>query len=91
MHPTADAQATSDMDTELVIRAQRGDQLAFDAIVELTYGRLAQVAYRMLRDRQLAEDATQAALVRIWRKLPRLRGPIQVRGLVVPVARERLR
>ena len=41
----------------------------------LVYGRFLQVSYRILRDRHLAEDATQQALVRIWRKLPRLRDP----------------
>lgn len=63
------------MDTELIIRAQGGDPEAFDAIVDGAYGRLSQLAYRILRDRELGEDATQAALVRIWRKLPRLRDP----------------
>jgi RNA polymerase sigma-70 factor (ECF subfamily) len=63
------------MDTQLVIRAQGGDEAAFDAVVDAAYGRLQQVAYRILRDPQLAEDATQQALVRIWRKLPRLSDP----------------
>jgi RNA polymerase sigma-70 factor (ECF subfamily) len=63
------------MDTQLVIRAQRGDEAAFAAISEATYVRLRAVAYRILRDPGLAEDATQIALVGIWRKLPRLRDP----------------
>ncbi len=63
------------MDAELVVRAQEGDEAAFAAITSAVYGHLQQVAYRVLRDPQLAEDATQLALVRIWRKLPRLRDP----------------
>jgi RNA polymerase sigma factor (sigma-70 family) len=63
------------MDTELVIRAQRGDEAAFAAITEGVYVRLRAVAYRILRDPHLAEDATQSALLDIWRKLPRLRDP----------------
>jgi len=58
-----------------VVRAQQGDESAFDAITQSVYGRFLQVAYRILRDRHRAEDATQQALVTIWRKLPRLREP----------------
>lgn len=63
------------MDAELVIRAQEGDEAAFAAITTTVYGHLQQVAYRVVRDPTLAEDATQRALVRIWQKLPRLRDP----------------
>jgi RNA polymerase sigma-70 factor (ECF subfamily) len=66
---------TGAMDTELVVRAQQGDETAFAEITAASYGHLQQVAYRVLRDPQLAQDATQRALVRIWQKLPRLRDP----------------
>lgn len=38
-------------------------------------GRLQAVAQRILRDFDLAEDATQQALLRIWKSLPKLRDP----------------
>jgi RNA polymerase sigma-70 factor (ECF subfamily) len=63
------------MDPGLVARAQRGDEVAFALITQATHGRFKQVAYRILRDRYLAEDAMQQALVDIWRKLPTLRDP----------------
>lgn len=63
------------MDPALVRRAQRGDRPAFRAISEVAGERLKHVAYRILRDQHLAEDATQQALVEIWRSLPRLRDP----------------
>jgi RNA polymerase sigma factor (sigma-70 family) len=63
------------MDTGLVIRAQQGDEAAFTAIGDAMYDRLRAVAYRILRDPYMAEDATQQALIGIWRKLPRLRDP----------------
>jgi RNA polymerase sigma-70 factor (ECF subfamily) len=44
------------------------------------HGRFKQVAYRILRDRYLAEDAMQQALVDIWRKLPTLRDPERFDG-----------
>jgi RNA polymerase sigma-70 factor (ECF subfamily) len=37
--------------------------------------RLHTVAHRILRDIELAEDATQQALLAIWRDLPQLRDP----------------
>ncbi len=61
------------MEQHLVTRAQAGDGEAFS---ELAYGvadRLFSVAQRILRDVDMAEDATQQALVTIWRDLPRLR------------------
>jgi len=63
------------MDTELVTRAQRGDQAAFAEIASATYGRLHSVAFGILRDRALAEDAVQQAMLDAWRYLPKLRDP----------------
>lgn len=63
------------MDPELVIRAQRGDQRAFEALTVASHPRLFRVAYGILRDPTLAEDATQQAFLDIWRFLRRLRDP----------------
>ena len=63
------------MQAELVRRAQRGDEEAFEALVPAAAERLLAVAYRILRDASLAEDATQQALLIAWRKLPTLRDP----------------
>ena len=63
------------MDTELVSRAQRGDQAAFAEIASASYGRLHSLAYGILRDRALAEDAVQQAMLDAWRNLPKLRDP----------------
>jgi RNA polymerase sigma-70 factor (ECF subfamily) len=60
---------------ELVRRAQRGDEEAFAALVPAAVDRLLGVAYRILRDPDLAEDATQQAMLIAWRKLPTLREP----------------
>src|SRR5512141_210261 len=63
------------MDTELVIRAQHGDEGAFTSLAVAVGDRLHAVAHRILRDTDLAEDATQQALLAIWRDLPQLRDP----------------
>jgi RNA polymerase sigma-70 factor (ECF subfamily) len=61
------------MDAQLVARAQDGDREAFASLAGLTYGRLHRVAQNILGDLDRAEDATQQAVVDIWRKLPQLR------------------
>ena len=63
------------MQVDLVRRAQRGDEEAFAALVPGAVDRLLAVAYRILRDPDLAEDVTQQAMVIAWRKLPTLRDP----------------
>ena len=63
------------MDTDLVVRAQRGDREAYGLLAGTIADRFLAVARRILRDRDLAEDATQQALLAIWQDLPRLRDP----------------
>ncbi len=63
------------MEPELVSRAQRGDEEAFASLAVACGGRLHAIAHRILRDADLAEDATQQALLGIWRDLPQLRDP----------------
>lgn len=63
------------MDTELIMRAQGGDEGAFASLAVAVGDRLHAVAHRILRDTDLAEDATQQALLAIWQDLPQLRDP----------------
>jgi RNA polymerase sigma-70 factor (ECF subfamily) len=59
--------------TELVQRARHGDREAFSVLAGAAVDRLYGVARLILRDADLAQDATQEALVRAWRDLPSLR------------------
>jgi RNA polymerase sigma-70 factor (ECF subfamily) len=61
------------MDPELVTMAQQGDQQAFETLATLAHPRLYRVALGVLGDAAGADDATQRALVAVWRDLPRLR------------------
>ena len=56
-------------DSELVARSLAGDSGAFGELVERYQRVLFQLAYRMLRDREEARDATQAAFIRAWQHL----------------------
>ena len=56
-------------DSELVTRSLAGDADAFGELVERYQRVLFQLAYRILRDREEARDATQAAFVKAWTHL----------------------
>jgi RNA polymerase sigma-70 factor, ECF subfamily len=60
---------------ELVEQAMRGDEEAFDELVGRVGDSMHSVARRILRDTNLAQDATQQALLDAWRHLPSLRDP----------------
>jgi RNA polymerase sigma-70 factor (ECF subfamily) len=63
------------MDVDVVVKAQGGDQYAFATLATETGRRLNALAVGILRDRDLAEDAVQQALISIWKDLPKLRDP----------------
>jgi RNA polymerase sigma factor (sigma-70 family) len=63
------------MDADLVVRAQHGDKGAYALVATEIADRFLAVARRILRDMDLAEDATQQALLAIWQDLPQLHDP----------------
>ena len=63
------------MDTDLVKLAQTGDKGAFTTLAAARADQFLAASHRILRDLNLAEDATQQALLSIWRDLPQLRDP----------------
>lgn len=63
------------MHEELVRQAQQGDAEAFDALALMVGHRCMAIAVRILRDRDPAEDAVQAALITAWTELRALRDP----------------
>ncbi len=63
------------MDRRLVELAQGGDRDAFAGLVHAVGDRLYALAFRILRDPHLAQDAYQEAMLTAWRQLPNLRDP----------------
>lgn len=61
------------MQVALVERARAGDEEAFASLARAAGDRLLAIAFRILRDLGLAEDAVQQTLVIAWRELPTLR------------------
>lgn len=61
-------------ESELIVRAQRGDERAFEELVRAHQRYVFNLAYRVLGDYNEAEDVAQEAFVRAWRGLPGFRG-----------------
>src|SRR5262245_25530884 len=59
----------------LVEQAKGGDREAFDSLARLTGDRCMAIAFRILRDFDLADDAVQSALLTAWREIRALRDP----------------
>jgi RNA polymerase sigma-70 factor, ECF subfamily len=70
------------VDHALVERARSGDRMAFAEIVVIVGDRLYGLAYRVVRDTQVAQDAVQQALLDAWRDLPALREPERFEGWI---------
>lgn len=58
----------------LIQRAQAGDAAAFETLVQTHAVYVYNLALRLVRHPQEAEDMAQEALVRVWQALPRFRG-----------------
>jgi RNA polymerase sigma-70 factor, ECF subfamily len=58
---------------QLVSRALRGDQAAFDDIVTQYSSLMLRTASMIVGDRDIAEDVVQDALIQVWHHLPELR------------------
>jgi RNA polymerase sigma-70 factor, ECF subfamily len=64
---------------QLLAAAKRGDEGAFEHLVEPYRGALQAHAYRMVGSLQDAEDATQEAMLRAWRGIGRFEGRSSLR------------
>ena len=67
------------VDEPLRLRAIAGDEAAIEALVRPLIEPGLRLAFSMLGDRRDAEDATQEALTRAWRKLHQLRPGMPIR------------
>lgn len=81
MNLSVSASSTAD----LVARARSGDDEAFARIVETHHAELVRIAYGVCGDADLARDATQAAWVKIWQGLDKLREPGKLRPWLIAV------
>src|SRR5437773_7480057 len=62
---------------ELLAACRRGDRRAFEELVRLSHRRVYSLAYRLVGDRQDAEDVAQEAYLRVFRGLAGFREEAQ--------------
>ena len=74
-------------DPQVVAAARAGDLDAFEQLVVAYQGDVWRLCFHLLRDRSLADDATQEALVRAYRFLPRYRGDSKLSTWLLSIAR----
>src|SRR5256714_9869605 len=60
--------------SDLIHRAQQGDQAAFEALYRAHVGRVYALCLRLTADRARAEELAQDAFVRAWERLASFRG-----------------
>ena len=81
----ADRQADEGLQARLVARCLEGDQLAFNAIVDLYGDLLLRTAYLLVQDEEAAKDILQEALLLAWRNIRQLREPAALRAWLVRI------
>jgi len=74
-------------DSELVRRAQRDDEDAFRTLVERYISLVGSIAYGILGDFNLAQDAIQETFLRIYHHLKRLEQPERFRQFLARTAK----
>lgn len=70
--------AEREVDDQTLRAAQRGDQEAFVRMLKHYDSRLRALAYRVVRDPVLMDDALQDAAIKAYQALPRFRGDSEV-------------
>ncbi|MDO6426182.1 RNA polymerase sigma factor [Thalassotalea sp. 1_MG-2023] len=65
---------SQDQDFELVTQAQRGEQHAFIELYQRHHKRIYALCWRMLADKDSAEDICQEVFVQMWQKISHFRG-----------------
>ena len=75
-HQVIDAKNLFSQDEEqsIVAKAQQGDQQAFYQLYELYHRRMYALCWRMLADKESAEDVCQEVFVQLWKNIANFRG-----------------
>jgi RNA polymerase sigma-70 factor, ECF subfamily len=59
---------------QAIAAAKSGDKQAFYSLYQQFVGRVYAICWRLLANRQKAEDASQEVFIKVWQQLPAFRG-----------------
>ena len=76
-------------DSELLRRAQSGDEAAFGTIMRSHYERIFRLVYSIVRHEADARDVCQEIWLTVWRELPAFRGESRFSTWLHPIATRR--
>jgi RNA polymerase sigma-70 factor (ECF subfamily) len=76
-------------ESELLRRAQAGDEAAFGTIMRTHYERIFRLVYAMVRNEHDARDICQEVWLTVWKQLPGFRGEAKFTTWLHPVATRR--
>jgi RNA polymerase sigma-70 factor (ECF subfamily) len=65
--------AYNEEEADAIVRAQRGDQAAFEMLVHQNAQFVFNLALRVVQNQQEAEEIAQEAFIKVWKALPRYR------------------
>ncbi len=84
--PTPSSAAT---ESQLLRRAQTGDQTAFGILMRSHYERIFRLVYAMVRHEHDARDVCQEIWLTVWKQLPGFRGDAKFSTWLHPIATRR--
>jgi len=67
-------------ESQLVIRSQNGDQIAYEKLYRANLGKVYALCLRLCGQKELAEDLAQESFIRAWQKLGSFRGDSKFSG-----------
>ena len=73
MRDTKNKISNKEVDLSLVRRSKKGDYRAFDLLVLKYQSRLISIAFKYVKERQLAEDITQEAFIKAYKSIDSFR------------------
>lgn len=61
-------------ESQLVLRSQNGDQIAYEKLYRANIGKVYALCLRLCGQKELAEDLSQESFIRAWQKIGSFRG-----------------
>lgn len=72
---------------KLIAQAKKGNERAFEGLVQLYGKRIFSYAFTLLGNREDAEEVTQDVFVKVWRTLPQFRGECSFSGWLMRITK----